>query len=253
MNTNLTNVIRSEAIKLRSVRGTTIFLGLTAVIGAGMALILGKAVKTDPYDHLPFTIGNTFLVSTWLTTLLAVVAGTLLFTTETQHGTLAGTLAARPSKSSLVSAKVAMAATLGFVMGALGIAGGLIGGVASGMDTGDMSDAVSGTAWALVLTTLAPVLGLGVGLIVRHSAAAVTSVLIWALAVETLVRGMVPATVSRFMPFTAAHGILGTRAAADTPESLAAAFSHLGNVMVIGGWAAITVAIGTALLHRQDV
>lgn len=253
MNTNLSNVIRSESIKLRSVRGTTIFVGLATVIGVGMALILGKAVKTDPYDHLPFTIGNTFLVSTWLTTLLAVVAGTLLFTTETQHGTLAGTLTARPSKSSLVAAKVVIASALGFVMGALGIAGGLLGGVASGMDTGDMSGAVSGTAWALMLTTLAPVLGLGVGLIVRHSAAAVTSVLIWALAIETLVRGMVPATVSRFMPFTAAHGILGTRAAADTPETLAAAFSHVGNVLVIGGWAAVTVVVGTALLTRQDV
>lgn len=253
MNTNLSNVIRSESIKLRSVRGTTIFVGLATVIGVGMALILGKAVKTDPYDHLPFTIGNTFLVSTWLTTLLAVVAGTLLFTTETQHGTLAGTLTARPSKSSLVAAKVVIASALGFVMGALGIAGGLLGGVASGMDTGDMSSAVSGTAWALMLTTLAPVLGLGVGLIVRHSAAAVTSVLIWALAIETLVRGMVPATVSRFMPFTAAHGILGTRAAADTPETLAAAFSHVGNVLVIGGWAAVTVVVGTALLTRQDV
>ena len=66
------------------------FVGLSAVIGVGMSLILGTVVETDPYDHLPFTIGNTFLVSTWLTTLFAVVAGTLLFTSEVQHGTLAG-------------------------------------------------------------------------------------------------------------------------------------------------------------------
>jgi ABC-2 type transport system permease protein len=104
-----------------------------------------------------------------------------------------------------------------------------------------------------VLTTLAPVLGLGVGLVIRHSAAAVTSVLVWALAVETLVRGMVPATVSRLLPFTAAHGLLGTRAAADTPETLAAALPSVGNAMVIGGWAAATVLVGTALLIRRDV
>lgn len=244
--------IRSEWIKLRSIRATPTFVGLTAVIGVGMSLILGRVVKDDPYEHLPFTIGNTFLVSTWLTTLFAVVAGTLLFTSEVQHGTLAGALTSRPSKPILVAAKTVMAATLGFAMGALGIIGGLAGGVASGMDTGDMSGAVSGVAWALVLTTLASVLGLGVGLIVRHSAAAVTSVLVWALAVETLVRGMVPATVSRLLPFTAAHGILGTRSAADTPETLAAALSNVGNAAVIGGWAVATVAIGTALLIRQD-
>lgn len=249
---HLSAVIRSEWIKLRTVRATSLFVGLTAIIGVGMSLILGKVVKDDPYDHLPFTIGNTFLVSTWLTTLLAVVAGTLLFTSEIQYGTLAGTLTARPSKPMLVSAKVVVASALGLAMGALGIAGGLAGGFASGMDTGDTSGAVSGTVWALVLTTLAPVLGLGVGVIVRHSAAAVTSVLVWALAVETLVRGMVPATVSRLLPFTAAHGILGTRAAADTPESLAAALSSFGNALVIGGWAVATVAIGTTVLMRKD-
>jgi ABC-2 type transport system permease protein len=249
---DLWNVIRSEAIKLRSIRATPIFVGLTASIGVAMALILGRVVKDDPYDHLPFTIGNTFLVSTWLTTLLAVVAGTLVFTSEIQYGTLAGTLTSRPSKPIVVGAKVAVAAVLGFVMGALGIIGGLAGGVASGMDTGDTSGAVSGVVWALVLTTLAPVLGLGTGLIIRHSAAAVTAVLVWALAVETLVRGIVPPTVSRLLPFAAAHGILGTRSAADTPETLAAALSNFGNAVVIGGWAAVTVAIGTALLIRQD-
>lgn len=249
---NLRAAIRSEWIKLRSVRATAIFVGLATVLGVGMSLILGKVVKDDPYDHLPFTIGNTFLVSTWLTTLFAVVAGTLLFTSEVQHGTLAGALTARPSKATIVQAKVVIAAVLGFAMGALGIVGGLGGGMVSGMATGDMSGAGSRVAWALVLTTLASVLGLGVGLIVRHSAGAVTAVLVWALAVETIVRGMVPATVSRLLPFTAAHGLLGTRSAADTPETLAAALSNLGNAAVIGCWAAGAVAIGTALLIRQD-
>ncbi len=249
---DLRAAVRSEWIKLRSIRATPLFVGLTAVIGIGMSQILGRVVKTDPYEHLPFTIGNTFLVSSWLTTLFAVVAGTLLFTSEVQHGTLAGSLTARPSKAIIIGAKTFIAAVLGFAMGALGIVGGLVGGVTSGMDTGEMSSAVSGVAWALVLTTGASVLGLGVGLIVRHSAAAVTSVLVWALAVETLVRGMVPATVSRLLPFTAAHGLLGTRSAADTPETIAAALSNLGNAAVIGCWATVAVAIGSALLIRKD-
>ena len=244
--------IGSEWIKLRTVRSTAIFAGLTTVIGIGMSVILGKAVKTDPYDDLPFTIGNTFLVSTWLTTLLAVVAGTLLFTSEVHHGTLAGTLAARPSKPIIVGAKAFIAAMLGFTMGALGIVGGLVGGVASGMDTGDLSGAATGVAWALALTTLASILGLGVGVIVRHSAAAVTSVLIWALAVETLVQNMAPPSISRLLPFTAAHGLLGTRSATDTTETLAAALSNTANAMVIGCWAAGALAIGTALLIRKD-
>ncbi len=249
---DLRAAVRSEWIKLRSVRSTAVFVGLAAVIGVAMSVVLGAVVETDPYDHLPFTIGNTFLVSSWLTTLFAVVAGTLLFTSEMQHGTLAGALTTRPSKPVIIVAKAVTAAGLGLVMGAVGIVGGLVGGVASGMDTGDMSGAGSGVAWALVLTTLASVLGLGVGLVVRHSAAAVTTVLVWALAVETIVRGIVPATVSRLLPFAAAHGLLGTRGAADTPETIAAALSNVGNAAVIGCWAVGAVAIGTALLIRQD-
>ena len=249
---DLRAAVRSEWIKLRSVRATPLFVGLTIVIGVAMSLILGKVVKTDPYEDLPFTIGNTFLVSSWLTTLFAVVAGTLLFTSEVHHGTLAGALTARPSKPTIIAAKTITAAALGFAMGTLGILGGLTGGLASGMDTGDLSGAPSGVAWALVLTAGAAVLGLGVGLIVRHSAGAVTSVLVWALAVETLVRSIVPATVSRVLPFTAAHGLLGTRSAADTPETLAAAFSTVANAAVIGCWATGAVVIGTALLIRRD-
>lgn len=249
---DLRAAVRSEWIKLRSIRSTPIFVGLAASIGVAMSLILGAVVKDDPYDHLPFTIGNTFLVSTWLTTLFAVVAGTLVFTSEVQHGTLAGALTARPSKPIIVTAKAIVSAALGLAMGALGIAGGLVGGVASGMDTGDMSGAAAGIGWALVLTTLAPVLGLGVGLVVRHAAGAATTVLVWALAIETVVRGMVPATVSRLMPFSAAHGLLGTRGAADTPETLAAELSKLGNAMVIGTWSLAALAIGSLLLSRRD-
>ncbi len=249
---NLRAAIRSEWIKLASIRATPIFVGLSIVSGVAMSLILGIAVKTDPYEHAPFTVANTFLVSSWLTTVFAVIAGTLLFTSEVQHGTLAGALTSRPSKPMLVGAKACVAAVLGFAMGALGIVAGLVGGIASGMDTGDTTGSVTGVAWALVLTTLASVLGLGVGLIVRHSAGAVTSVLVWALVIENLLRGMIPATVSRFQPFTAANGLLDTRSATDTPETLAAAFSNVGNAVVIGCWAVAAVAIGTAVLIRQD-
>jgi ABC-2 type transport system permease protein len=249
---DLRAAVHSEWIKLRSVRSTPIFLGLAFVLGVTMSLLLAKAVKTDPYDHLPFTVASSFLVSSWLTTLFAVVAGTLLFTSEVQHGTLAGALTSRPSKPIIVGAKVCIAAVLGLVMGALGIIGGLVGGVAGGMATGDMSGAASGVAWALVLTTLASVLGLGVGLIVRHSAAAVTSTLVWALAIESILRSMAPISVSRLMPFTAAHGLLGTRSATDTAETLAAGLSNLANAAVIGCWAAVAVLLGTALFFRQD-
>ena len=41
---DLRAAIRSEWIKLRSVRTTAIFIGLATVIGVGMSLILGRFV-----------------------------------------------------------------------------------------------------------------------------------------------------------------------------------------------------------------
>lgn len=243
---------RSEWIKLRSLRSTPALLAITALIGVAMTVVLGAVVKTDPYEHLPFTLGNTLVVSTLLSTMLAMVAGTLLFTSEVQHGTLAVAFTARPARRVVVAAKAVVAAGLGLAMGAAGMVGSLIGGVASGMDTGDLSGAPAQVAWGLVLTTFAAVLGLGVGMIVRHSAAAVTGVLVWSLAVENLVRGMAPTSVSRFFPFSAADRLLGTRAATDSAETLAAALPNIANAAIFGAYAAIAVAVGTAIVMRKD-
>lgn len=245
--------MRSEWIKIRSTRTVPALVALTGVVGIAMSLILGTAVKTDPYDHLPFTVANTFYVSTFLTTLFAIVAGTLLFTSEVQHGTLGGVLTARPARRVVVIAKAVAAAGLGLAMGAIGLIGGLAGGLIGGIDGGDFTGAGSRVAWGLVLTTMAAVLGVGVGMIVRHSAAAVTAVLVWALAVENIIGGFAPVRVSRLMPFSAAHGLLGTRSATDTAESLDAAFTSAGNALLFGTYTAVAVAVGGWLLARRDV
>ena len=69
--------VRSEWIKVRSLRSTPAILALTLVIGVLLSWILATFVKTDPDTHVPFTVGQTFIFSTWLTTVLAAIIGTL--------------------------------------------------------------------------------------------------------------------------------------------------------------------------------
>ena len=64
--------IRSEWIKLRSLRSTPAILAATVVIGVLLSWILATFVKTDPNTDEAFTISQTFIFSTWLTTMLAV-------------------------------------------------------------------------------------------------------------------------------------------------------------------------------------
>ena len=90
--------LRSEWIKLRSLRSTKAILALTVVMGVLLSWILATFVKTDPNTDEVFTIGQTFIFSTWLTTVLATITGTLLFTSEVQHGTLANVVTAQPAR-----------------------------------------------------------------------------------------------------------------------------------------------------------
>jgi hypothetical protein len=138
-------------------------------------------------------------------------------------------------------------------MGIAGMAAGLGGAIVGRLDAGDTSGMAATAAWGLLLTTLAPVFGLGVGLIIRHSSIAVSVVLVWALVAENLILGFAPPTFTRFMPFAAANGLLGIQAAGDSPETAAVALSRVHDAYLFGAYSLAAVVIGTILLHRRDV
>ena len=244
--------IRSEWIKLRSLRSNRAIFGFTIVAGVVMSWVLATFVKTDPYEHLPFTVANTFMTATWLTTVLAVIAGILMYTSEVQHGTIANTIAAQPARWVAVAAKAAVAAGFGLAMGVVGIIAGLASAVASGMDMGDTSGLAVAAAWGLVLTSLAAVLGVGIGMIIRHSSAAVSTALVWTFVLENLIRSMAPAKLSRFLPFSAANGLLSIRSAGDTAKTLAAALTRPQDAVLFAGYTMVALIAGAVLLYRRD-
>lgn len=244
--------LRSEWIKVSSLRSNVTILVLTPVVGVALSWILATFVKIDPDTDLPFTVGETFIFSTWLTTVLAAIMGTLMFTSEAQHGTLAATVAAQPARWVTVASKTIVAASFGLAMGILGMIGGLSGALLGGLAEGDTSGMASKALWGLVLTALAPVLGLGVGMILRHSAAAVSTLLVWAFVIENIVRTLIPVSAARYLPFSLANGMLGMSSATDTPESIAAALTPFQNAVLFAGYALALLAIGTTLFYRRN-
>ncbi|MGB8857845.1 MAG: ABC transporter permease [Ilumatobacteraceae bacterium] len=244
--------ISSEWIKLRSLRSNHAIFGLTIVAGVVMSWVLATFVKTDPYEHKAFTVANTFMAATWLTTVLAVIVGILMYTSEVQHGTVSHALAAQPARWVNVAGKATVAAGFGLAMGVVGIIATLASGMASGLPMGDTSGMAASTAWGLVLTSLAAVLGVGVGMIIRHSSAAVSTALVWTFVLENLIRSMAPAKLSRLLPFSAANGLLSIRSAGDTAKTLAAALSSTQDAFLFAGYTAVAVVVGTALLYRRD-
>ncbi len=245
--------LHSEWVKVSSLRSNVWIVATTPVIGVALSWIMATFVKVDPVDDLPFTVAETFIFSTWLTAVLASILGTLAFTADVQHGTMAAAIAAQPARWVLVVPKATIAAGVGLVMGFLGMIGGLAGAILGGLPKGDTSAMVSTALWGLLLTTLAPVLGLGVGMIVRHSAAAVSSLLVWAFVLENIAHALLPVSAARYLPFSVATKLLDMDAPSDTPETIAAALTSTQNALIFGGYSFALLALGTALFVRRDV
>jgi len=241
------SALRSEWIKASTVRSNAAILVFALVAG----LFVSWAVATFVTDEV-LVVAQVGFYWTSVTGMLAAIAGVLLFGSEVQHGTLAAAVAARPSRWIIALAKTLTAAALGLVIGATGLVAGFGGAVLAGLDAGDTSSLAATISWALLFTTLSAVLGLGVGMIVRNSTAAIGGILVWGFVVENLLNLFLPVEVARFLPFFAGNKLLAYNNDFDTPEAIAVALTRSESALVFGGYAGVALLVGTLLLYRRD-
>ena len=244
--TTVADALRSEWIKLSTIRSTAAIVGLTALLGALIAWALAATSDAAP------SASELFIYPLPLVAMLATVAGILMFTSEAQHGTLAVMLAARPSRWVIVAAKAATAVMVGLALGALGMLGGYAGAVLGGAAAGNVSDIMSRASWALLYIALAAVIGLGVGMIVRHSAGAISGLLMWSFVVESLFSPALPDGVLHFLPFSAGYRLLDAGPGFETPVVIADELARTQYALIFGAYALVGLAVGTLLLYRRD-
>ena len=239
--------LASDWIKLTSVRSTAIILALNAIAGFLTSWAMAKLVTDEVLyvSDVPFYWSGGSAI-------IAAICGVLLFTSEVQHGTLAITLAAQPTRWVVAISKSVSAAGFGLARGATGLVAGFAGGVIAGLDMGDTSAMMITGAWALLYTTVSAVLGLGLGLIVRHGSAGIAGLLIWGLVIENLLRAFLPASIARFLPFSAGDRLLAIDSGLSSPEILALALSRSQAALLFGAYTALAIIIGVVLLHRRD-
>lgn len=244
---SLPAAVRSDYLKLTTLRSNTAIAVLTALLGFFSTWATAALVKDEV-----LVVSDVFVYPTFLTAVIAAIAAILTVTSEVQYGTWSAALTAQPARWVLVTAKAVMAVRIGLVLGLIGMVTGTAGAALGGLDAGASGSMPPTAAWALTFTVIASVLGLGVGLVVRHSAAAISGLIVWWLVVENLVWAFLPETVSRFLPFYAGGALLGVEVDTTTPETLAVALSRTQDALVFGGYAALALAAGTVLLYRRD-
>jgi len=251
----LRRVIRSEWIKLRSVRSTIVTLGLTAcaVIAAGVLVSMlsnGAPIAAEGgtiYDPA----GNSLFGATFAQLVLGVM-GALVMTSEYATGLIRTTLTAVPRRLPVLWAKVIVVAaaafatmvaslSVAFFVGQAVYSGG--GPSASLFDPGVLRAVLA----AALFPTVIAVMGVGFGALMRRTAPAI-GILVAILFVvpvlfETL--GGVWDRASEYLPGEAGQTMIAVvRDSGDMSPGTA--------LLVLTGWIGLLLAAGTIALKRRD-
>ena len=243
----LPGTIHSEWIKLVSLRSTYVIGLFTLIVG----LVVSWAVATFPSSDV-VSVETAWFYWTAVSAVLAAVVGVMIFTADVQHGGLPIMLTVQPERWIIVLAKAVLALGAGLVLGTVSASAGIAGAALSGIEWGSWSAIAEGIPWALGYTALTALLGLGVGLIARSSALAIAGVLIWGLLIEGLLALFLPAEIGRFLPFLAGDRMLAFDSAVLNPESATVMLTRAEGALVLAGYAALLLIVGTVSFSRRD-
>jgi hypothetical protein len=240
-------VARMEWIKLRSLRSTWLVLALTGAGAVGIALTVGANTRDATAD-----LTNNALAGTALGVLLFGVLGVLVMTGEWSSGTIRATLAAVPRRPLVLAAKAAVLGTVALVAGEAAAFTAFFAGAATLPDRIPAPTlGQPGVLRAVVLggagLCLIGLLGLGLGVIIRHTAAAI-AVLVGGVYVLAQIVGAAASSLMGYLPVAIVANSLGVV----KPVPGAHFLSPWTGLGVLSLYAAAALVTGGALLGRRD-
>jgi ABC-2 type transport system permease protein len=221
--------------------------GLVAIVATGVVAIVTSGASTDLQAPLE---QQTFLhVSLTLAPLFGLLLGLRSFTDEFRFGSIVPTLLASPVRPRVLDAKLVATAAGGIVLSlatmVITIAVGVPLLVAKGVEVTWSIGALGVVVGRLVAATvLWTAIGVGLGLAVRHQVAAIAGTLVWILAAEGLLSGLVP-NVAKFFPGAAGFALVGVN-----PAEL---LTPGRGALLLGAYAIVAVAAGALLMQRRDI
>ena len=239
------HVARMEWIKLRTLRSVrwTLLFALAGMIGIGIAA--GFNTRNPNGD-----VTNNILVGGALGSVLFAVLGVLVMTSEYSSGTIRATLAAIPRRPLVLAAKAAVWGMIALAAGELVTFAGFLAGAAfvhGGVPRPALSqpDVLRAVALSGAYLCLIGLIGLALGVIVRHGAAAVTAVV--AVVFVGPLAGLAATPASKFIPELIYANSLGA-----TKPVQGFTFSPWAGLAIIAAYAVALLAVGAWLLIRRD-
>ena len=248
-------LVSAELLKLRSTRSAWIPLAVALAMAVIAVVATTTAAGPDASPHLSPAVlpgllrasGGQLVDGAVLLCWIVLSAG------EFRHHTAVTTFLAEPNRLRIVSAKLIAAALTGAAVGLLAEA------LSAATSAAALSAHHVPLAWSQpgVLGTVAIVpllaalygmLGAGLGLLLRNTAAALGLALMWAFVIE----GIIPALIRepgiiRWLPEAAANAVLHGASSAATTLSAGAALA------VLAGYAAVLAGAGAAVTVRREI
>lgn len=262
----MTDLLAAEWLKVRSLRSTWWTLGLVAVAVVASAYLAAHAdfanfPTFDPEAQRAhgFALADAFPLAGYLILMIvAVAAGSSVITAEYGTGLIRTTTVAVPARGELLLAKAAVLAAVWAVSGAVIAAGSFTTAraVLSGRHAAaSLSDpgAVAAFAGAALVAPVCALIGLGLGVLIRHgSAAAVTGVIVLALAPSLLsTRQPLSAAVNHAMVLPAWQRLTHAYGPPGAVGDLYASFR--GSWVVYAAWPVAALLLALFSIRRRDV
>ena len=250
------DVVRSEATKLRTVRSTWITLAIAVVLTVGLGSAI-CAVAASQYksttDRASFDPVGISMVGYLLAQVAFAVLGVLFVTAEYSTGMIRTSLAAVPRRSRLLGAKLvvfgAVVLVLGEVLAFVSFSSGQAilstGAPSVGLGDHDVLRAVIGVGLYLAVLSL---IAVGLGALLRSTAAAIVSVIALLFVLPAIAAALPTAYrrgVEKYWPTNAGQDLL-TVVRGDHTLSAWAGFAD----MCI--FAALVIAAAMLVLQRRD-
>lgn len=248
-------VLRSEAVKLRSVRSTHWTLGLAVAFNVGFAVLLAIFLpdQLSVVDKASLDITRVSLGGIHLSQVAFGVLGTIVITSEYGTGMIRTTLSAVPQRRLLLAAKALVFTGFALIIGVgSSFTAFLVFQAALSDDALRAAVGDPGVLRALagggVFLTVLGLLGLGIGAIVRSSAGAVAT-LLSLLFVPPVLLELLPnswrTTIGPYAPMEAGSQIFSLQRHADG----LAPWAGLG---VFSLYALAALVLGFVLINRRD-
>ncbi len=242
------NQIASEFRKLATTRSIYAMLaGLIVIVGLG---VVATTTDGEPGSLLVPLEHQVFLnVSLTIAPLFGLLLGLRSFTDEFRYGSIVPTLLANPVRRRVLGAKLIATAGGGVALSlaavvisfAVGVPILVLKGIDVTWSTGELATTVALLVAATVLWTS---IGVGLGLAVKHQVAAIAGTLVWLLAAEGILSGVIP-NVAMYFPGAAGFAVVGI----NSTELLTPAFGAL----LLGAYALVAVTTGAVLMQRRDI